>query len=191
MSLSIPFTCAGMKFANVRSNDLQVSAKSTAPQIPVFPLRPQNGDQGAKGHGGLLTRDGLAQAIADRCEGLSLAKARHLVDNVPDQIVDALSRGQTLKLQDVWTFSICLKGKRGNFRFRAKAALRAERKKTRSMAPRKLKRPVNQKAPLQMGADSRIARPSEIDLELRERIQAVRRWRMNSTPLSSDRESRT
>jgi len=171
-SLSTPFTCAGMEFANVWSDDLQVSAKSTAPQYPVPPLRPQNGDRGAKGRAALLTRDGLARAIADRCEELSLAQARYLVDDVLDQIVNASGRGQTLILRDVGTFSICVRGRRWRFQLRAKAVL-----KTHARTASKLKRAASWKAQLQMATDRRIVPPSEIDLELRGRIQAVRCWR--------------
>ena len=176
-------TCAGMKFVNVRSDDLQLSANSTALQHLVSPLCSQSGDQGAKDHVGLLTRDGLARAIADRCEALSLAQARYLVDGVLDQIVNALGRGQFLQLHDVGTFSICPSGRRRIRQHKAKAVPKVSGKKTHARAAPKLKRPVNRKARLQMATDSCIAPLPEIDLELRERILAVRRWRIGAYAL--------
>lgn len=62
--------------------------------------------------GGTLTRQDLAVAIFDKCEGLSRREAKRLVDSVINEMVDTLGRGETLKLHDFGSFVVREKSER-------------------------------------------------------------------------------
>jgi len=49
---------------------------------------------------GTLTRQDIALAIFDRCEGLSRREAKRLVDSVIEEMIGTLTQGETLKLHD-------------------------------------------------------------------------------------------
>ncbi len=59
-----------------------------------------------------LTRQDIALAIFDRCEGLSRREAKRLVDSVIDIMVGTLTSGETLKLHDFGSFIVRSKGER-------------------------------------------------------------------------------
>jgi integration host factor subunit alpha len=55
---------------------------------------------------GTLTRQDIALAIFDRCEGLSRREAKRLVDSVIEEMVETLVQGETLKLHDFGSFVV-------------------------------------------------------------------------------------
>jgi integration host factor subunit alpha len=61
---------------------------------------------------GTLTRQDIALAIYERCEGLSRREAKRLVDSVIEEFVSTLARGETLKLHDFGSFVVRAKSQR-------------------------------------------------------------------------------
>jgi integration host factor alpha subunit len=61
---------------------------------------------------GALTRQDLAEAISERCPGLSKREAKRLVDGVIDEMTMTLLRGETVKLHDFGSFVVRRKSER-------------------------------------------------------------------------------
>lgn len=55
---------------------------------------------------GTLTRQDIALAVFNRCEGLSRRECKRLVDSVIAEMVGALIQGDTLKLHDFGSFVV-------------------------------------------------------------------------------------
>lgn len=68
--------------------------------------------EGAQRSNDTLTRLDIAEAIFDRCQGMSKREAKRLVDSVIDEMVGVLCRGETLKLHDFGSFVVRKKGER-------------------------------------------------------------------------------
>jgi len=90
-----------------------MSAASNLKSPPTPPNREPaspSGDETAPRN--TLTRQDIALAIFDRCEGLSRREAKRLVDSVIDVMVGTLTSGETLKLHDFGSFIVRSKGER-------------------------------------------------------------------------------
>jgi integration host factor subunit alpha len=90
----------------------ETHARSPESQRSKHVFRLDNSDVASGGFKDSVTRVSLARAIADRCGGLSLLEAKLLVDDVLEEMLDALARGQTLKLCKFGTFVVRMKNER-------------------------------------------------------------------------------
>jgi integration host factor subunit alpha len=63
-------------------------------------------------HGVALTRLDIADAVCDRCEGLSRREAKRLVDGVIEEVTSTLMRGENVKLHDFGSFVVRFKNER-------------------------------------------------------------------------------
>jgi len=72
---------------------------------------------------GTLTRQDIALAIFDRCEGLSRRAAKRIVDTVIEEMVTTLTNGETLKLHDFGSFVVRQKSERSGRNPRTGAAV--------------------------------------------------------------------
>ncbi len=68
--------------------------------------------EGAQWPNDTLTRLDIAEAIFQRCQGLSKREAKRLVDSVIEEMIGVLTRGETLKLHDFGSFVVRKKGER-------------------------------------------------------------------------------
>jgi integration host factor subunit alpha len=61
---------------------------------------------------GALTRQDIAEAICERCTGMSKREAKRLVDGVIEEMSATLLRGETVKLHDFGSFIVKRKNER-------------------------------------------------------------------------------
>lgn len=69
----------------------------------TMPLPPPYDEAPARG---TLTRQDLAQAISDRCDGVSRREAKKIVDAVIEELVATLAEGESLKLHGFGSFLV-------------------------------------------------------------------------------------
>ncbi len=121
---------------------------------------PPAGDENASRS--TLTRQDIALAIFDRCEGLSRREAKRLVDSVIDVMVGTLTSGETLKLHDFGSFIVRSKGERAGRNPRTGAKVPIEpRKVVVFKASPNMKASVNGDGPEKEREVLKVARKSK------------------------------
>ncbi|MFY9628414.1 MAG: HU family DNA-binding protein [Methylocystis sp.] len=110
---------------------------------------------------GTLTRQDIALAIFDRCEGLSRREAKRLVDSVIEEMIGTLTQGETLKLHDFGSFIVRSKGERAGRNPRTGAKVPIEpRKVVVFKASPNMKSTVNGEGPAKKRTTFKVVRKS-------------------------------
>lgn len=91
--------------------------------------KPGNSLSAKENSRGALTRQDLAHAVYDRCEGLSRRECKRLVDFVIEEMTSALVHGEILKLHDFGSFIVRDKQQRTGRNPRTGAKVRIEPRK--------------------------------------------------------------
>jgi len=105
---------------------------------------------GASDTRGTLTRQDLALAIFEKCQGLSRREAKRIIDGVIEEMVSVLASGETLKLHDFGSFVVRDKAERAGRNPRTGATVPIESRRVVVF-----KASPNMKAQVDAGADHR------------------------------------